>query len=77
MNAEGSAVRSAVIADPEAVSVQRASARRHQPSVVTTASPATGSGRSSWIVDSWLYDGPLSGSPDPDRTGSDIRCLAQ
>jgi len=46
MNAEGSAVRSAVIADPEAVSVQRASARRHQPSVMTTASaPSLGARR--------------------------------
>jgi hypothetical protein len=47
-------VRRPVIADPEAVSVQRASARCHQVSVATTASPATGSGSSSWIVDTWL-----------------------
>jgi hypothetical protein len=48
MKAESSAV-GAVIADLEAVSVQRASACRHQPSVATTASGATGSGSSSWI----------------------------
>ena len=54
MNAYGSAFRRAVIADLEAVRVQRASARRHQLSVATTASAATGSGSSSWIVDTWL-----------------------
>jgi hypothetical protein len=48
MKAESSAV-GAVIADLEAVSVQRASARRHQPSVAATAKAATGSGSSSWI----------------------------
>jgi hypothetical protein len=47
MKAYGSTVRPAVIADLEAVSVQRASARRHQLSVATTASAATGSGNSS------------------------------
>src|SRR5215217_9159650 len=52
------AVRRVVSADPEAVSVQRASARRHQLRVATTASAATGSGNSSWIVDTWLAAAP-------------------
>ena len=58
VTADGSAVRRAVIADPEAVGIQRASARRHQLSVATTASAATGIGNSSWIIDTWLAATP-------------------
>ena len=54
VTAEGGEVLRAVIADPEAVSVQRASARRHQLSVATTAIAATGSGSSSWSIDTSL-----------------------
>jgi hypothetical protein len=43
-----------LIADPKAVGVQRASARRHQLSVATTPIAATRSGSSSWMIDTWL-----------------------
>jgi hypothetical protein len=48
------AVCRAVSAPPEAVSVQRASARRHQLSVTATPIAATRSGSSSWMIDTWL-----------------------